>query len=98
MYKLLQKWAPGECFRVPQRPFCMPVRTISIQAMQGMVDMVMDLLDRIAREVASILELEHKDTLTFGVINTTCCLSRQQGRRECLLAFPRAEPRALLLI
>jgi hypothetical protein len=33
IYKLLQKWAPGECLLVPPRPFCMPVRTISKRAM-----------------------------------------------------------------
>ncbi len=50
----------------------MPVRTMisTMLAMQVMVDMVMDLLDRIAREAASILELEGKDTLTVDDINT----------------------------
>ncbi len=41
----------------------MLVQTILMLAMQVMVDMVMDLLDRIAREAASILELEDKETL-----------------------------------
>ncbi len=36
-----------------------------MRAMQVMVDMVMDLLDRIAREAAFILELEGKDTVTL---------------------------------
>ena len=43
----------------------MEVQTISMLAMQVMVDLVMDLLDRIATEAASILELEGKDTLTW---------------------------------
>ncbi len=75
IYKPLQKWAPGECLSscVPPLPFCMPVQTISKRAMQVMVDMVMDLLDRIAREAASILELERKDTLTVDAINTAAC-------------------------
>ena len=80
IYKLLQKWAPGECLRVPPRPFCMPVRTISMRAMQVMVDMVMDLLDRIAREAASILELECKDTLTVDAINTAANSSVETAR------------------
>ena len=48
----------------------MPVRTISMRAMQVMVDLVMDLLDRIATEAASILELEGKDTLTLSEVKT----------------------------
>ncbi len=52
----------------------MPVQTISMLAKQVMVDMVMDLLDRIAREAASILELERKDTLTVDAINTAAKL------------------------
>ena len=100
IYKLLQKWAPGECLRVPPRPFCMPVRTISMRAMQVMVDMVMDLLDRIAREAASILELERKDTLTVDAINTAAKLVCRDGkdRRECMPSLPGDEPRALCLI
>ena len=48
----------------------MPVRTILMLAMQVMVNLVKDLLDRIATEEASILELEGKETLTAVVINT----------------------------
>ncbi len=80
IYKLLQMWAPGECLRVPPLPFCMPEQTISKRAMQVMVDMVMDLLDRIAREAASVLELELKDTLTVDVINTAAKLVCQDGK------------------
>ena len=86
IFKLLQKWAPGECLRVPPQPFCMPVRTISMRAMQVMVDMVMDLLDRIAREAASILELECKDTLTVDAINTAAklvCRDGKDGENAC---------------
>ncbi len=51
-YKLLQKWAPDECCWCPPRPFCMPVRIISMQAMQVMLYLLMDpsLLDRITQE------------------------------------------------
>ncbi len=80
IYKLLQKWAPGECLRVPPRPFCMPVRTILKRAMQFMVDMAIDLLDRIAWEAASILELELKDTLTVDAINTGAKLVCRDGK------------------
>ena len=86
IYKLLQKWAPGECLRVPPWPFCMPVRTISMRAMQVMVDLVMDLLDRIAREAASVLELERKDTLTVDAINTAAklvCRDGKDGENAC---------------
>jgi hypothetical protein len=48
--------------------------------MQVMVDMGMDLLDRIAREAASILELERKDTLTVDVINTAAKLICRDGK------------------
>ncbi len=48
----------------------MPVRIILMLAMQIMVDLVMDLLDRIASEAASILELEGKETLTINEIST----------------------------
>ncbi len=60
----------------------MPVRTISIRAMQVMVDMVMDLLDRVAREAASILELEVKpsETLTVDEIHTSARLVLQEGK------------------
>ena len=58
----------------------MPVRTISMRAMQVMVDMVMDLLERIAREAASILELGLKDTLTVDAINTAAKLVCRDGK------------------
>ncbi len=54
--------------------------------MQVMVDMVMDLLDRIAREAASILELERKDTLTVDAINiaaTLVCLDGKDREDAC---------------
>ncbi len=40
----------------------------------------MDLLDRIAREAASILELERKDTLTVDAINTAAKLVCRDGK------------------
>ncbi len=80
IYKLLQKRAPGECLRVPPRPFCMPVRTNLMRAMQAMVNMVMDLLYMIAWEAASILELELKDTLTVNAINTAGKLVCRDGK------------------
>jgi hypothetical protein len=52
----------------------MHVQTISMRGIQVMVDLVMDLLDRIARKAASILELEGKDTLTVAEINTSAKL------------------------
>ncbi len=58
----------------------MSVRTISMRAMQVMVDMIMDLLDRIARKVASILELESKDTLTLDEIYTGARLELRDGK------------------
>ena len=58
----------------------MPVRTISMRAMQVMVDLVMDLLDRIATEAASILELEGKDTLTVEAILTGARLALRDSK------------------
>ena len=58
----------------------MPVRTISMRAMQVMVDLVMDLLDRIATEAASILELEGKDTLTLAEVKTGARLALRDGK------------------
>ncbi len=49
-------------------------------AMQVMVDMVMDLLDRIARKAASILEEEGKDTVTLDEINTAAKLVCRDGK------------------
>ncbi len=65
--------------------------------MQVMVDMVMDLLDRIAREAASILELELKDTLTVNVINTAAKLLRRDGKDRENACCPFLEPSALCL-
>ncbi len=82
----------------------MPVRTILMRAMQVMVDMVMDLLDRnhrIVREAASILELEGKETLTVAAINTGArlvCRDGKDGDNQCIQPLPGAEPRALRLI
>ena len=47
--------------------------------MQVMFDMVMDLLDRITREAASILELEGKETMTVAEINTGTRLVLRDG-------------------
>ncbi len=58
----------------------MPVQTISMRAMQVMVDMVMDLLDRIAREAASILKLESKDTVIIDEINFAAKLVCRDGK------------------
>ena len=71
---------------LPARSFSMPVRTILMRAMQVMVDLVMDLLDRIAMEVASILELEGKETLTIAEINTGARLvlrDSKDGEHAC---------------
>ena len=48
--------------------------------MQVMVYLVMDLLDRIATEAASILELEGKETLTVAEINTGARLVLRDGK------------------
>ena len=52
-----QRVATGDTgsWRSLERSFSMPVQVISMLAMQVMVDLVMDLLDRIASEAASIL-------------------------------------------
>ncbi len=71
---------PSGAAAAAPRPFCMPVQTISKRAMQVMVDMVMNLLDRIAREAASILEVERKDTLTVDAINTAAKLVCRDGK------------------
>ncbi len=52
----------------------MLMQTILMWAMQVMVDLVMDLLDRIAREAPSILELQGKETLTVDKIHTSARL------------------------
>jgi hypothetical protein len=48
----------------------MLVQIISMLSMQVMVDLVMDLLDRIVSKAASILELEGKETLMVDEIHT----------------------------
>jgi hypothetical protein len=48
----------------------MQVLVILMRAMQVMVALVMDLLDRIASKAASILELRGKETLTVDEIHT----------------------------
>ncbi len=53
-----------------------------MRAMQVMVDMVMDLLDRIAREAASLLELERKDTLTVDASSPPQNSSVETARTE----------------
>jgi hypothetical protein len=70
-----------------------------MRVMQVMIDMVMDLLDRMAREAASILELEGRDTVIIDDQHRRKTrLSRRQGLRECMPSFPGDEPRALCLI
>ncbi len=54
--------------------------TISMLAMQVMVNLLMDLLERIAREAAFILELECKDTLTVAEINIAAKLGCRVGK------------------
>ncbi len=77
----------------------MPVRTISMRAMQVMIDLVMDLLNRIARQAASILELEDKDTMNVAEINTATKLVCRDGKEgERILSFLGDEPLALRLI
>ncbi len=51
-----------------------------MRVMQVMVDLVMDLLDKIAREAASILELEGKETVTVDEIHTGARLVLQDGK------------------
>ena len=51
-----------------------------MRAMQFMVDLVMDLLDRIATKAASILELGGKDTLTVDAIYTGARLVLRDGK------------------
>ena len=80
IHKLLKSWSADDYRRWPARSFSMPVRTISMRAMQVMVDLVMDLLDRIATEAASILELEGKDTLTLAEVKTSARLTLRDGK------------------
>ena len=64
----------------------MPARTISMLAMQVIVDLVMDLLDSIAMQAASILELEGKETPTVAEINTCTRLvlrDSKDGEHAC---------------
>ena len=82
VYKLLTTWSADDYRGWPERSFSMPVRTISMRFMQVMVDLVMDLLDRIAMEAASILELEGKETLTVAEINTGARLVLRYGKDE----------------
>ena len=65
-----------------QAKLLMLVQTILMRAMpvQVMVDLVMDLLDRIAMEAASILELEGKKTLAVAEINTGARLVLRDGK------------------
>ena len=53
-----------------------------MRAMQVMVGLVMDLLDRIATEAeaASFLELEGKDTLTVDAIHAGARLALRDGK------------------
>ncbi len=70
IYKLLKTWSADNFRLCPERSFSMPVRIISMRAIQVMVDLVIDLLDRIASEAASILKLEGKEILTVHEIHT----------------------------
>ncbi len=70
IYKLLKTWSADNVRWWPERRFSMLVRIIWMRAVQVMVAQVMDLLDRIASEAASILELEGKETLTAHEIHT----------------------------
>ena len=58
----------------------MLVQVISMLAMQVMVDLVIDLLDRIAREAASILKLEGKEILKVDEIHTGARLVLRDGK------------------
>ncbi len=61
----------------------MQLQIILIRAMQVMVDLVTDLLDRIASEAASILELEGKETLIVEYPHWhKTRIARQQGPSE----------------
>jgi hypothetical protein len=81
IYKLLKTYSADYFRWWPERRIPIPVRTISMRAMQVMVDMVIDLLDRIAREAAYILELKGKETLTVDDIHTGARLVLQDGKR-----------------
>ncbi len=64
--------------------------------MQIMVDLVMDLLDRTASEVAFIIELEGKETLTINEISTGARLAlREQGQRKRMPSPTGPESRVL---
>jgi histone H3/H4 len=56
------------------------VRKISMWAMQIMLDMMMDLMNKIAREAAMILEKDSQRTLTVHDIATAASLILRDGK------------------
>ncbi len=66
----------------------MPVRTISMRAMQVVMDLVIDLLDRIASEAASILKLKGKEILTVDEIHTGARLVLQDCKDRVSACHP----------
>ncbi len=56
------------------------VRIISVRAMQVMLDMMMDLMDRTARETAIIVEKDGQTTLTVHALRTTASLILRNGK------------------
>ena len=76
IYKLLKTWSAAKFRRWPERSFSMLVRVISMLAMQVMVDLVMDLLDKIAMEAASILDC------LWDPHRRKTRIARRQGRRK----------------
>jgi hypothetical protein len=56
------------------------VREIGLRAMQIMLDMMMDLMNKIAREAAMILERDGRRTLTVHDIATAASLILRDGK------------------
>ncbi len=56
------------------------VRKIGMLAMQIMLDMMMDLMNKIAREAAMILEKDGRRTLTVHDIATAASLILRDGK------------------
>ncbi len=56
------------------------VRKIGIRSMQIMLDMVMDLMNKIAREAATFLEKDGRKTLTVHDIATAASLILRDGK------------------
>ena len=99
IYKLLKTWSAAKFRQWPERSFSMLVQVILMLAMQVMVDLVMDLLDRIASEAAPILNfLNWKARRPWRLMRSTLaqdCIARRQGQRKQMPTTPGPESHTL---